>query len=1239
MRRKFLSVVLCVCMMLTMVPFAFAAGSDDTSTTNTQEQAPVANSSSSGSGGSTTSVSLPNDNTGNLTISTNNAVLDGRGLTYTNGTITVTAANVTIQNLTFGDKAALVVNTTGEFTLTGCTFTPTTTYAKGSNNQTLTSVRTAVTLNVGEAVVTNNTFDGVTGGYYNAIEFGINGDGNNLSHATITGNTFNSAIQNNYFNFYNMTEGATIDIESNHFLLANKGSNAIRISNFRNVSGVTFNVNNNEYTYANDSDESQYEGFILLEDYSPKGDTVQDFSGITININNLTSPSNAKQLFYVYDDQDRIIARNQPIVKGDSSISKFCSARIGDTYYASLANAVAAAQPSVATTITMLKDVNLPNYITVNNGKDITLDLNKHNIIFTGYSVFRVKGANFHVTGEGTIFENQKDGYAPIIAGGSEKDIPNYTTITIDKDVILKGDYAGIFVDTDNGGKDSYNNYGLIINMNGSIDLTAITDGVSAYGIYVQGLNKVTTGNVMQINLDGARIKTGEEAIYAAGYAKWNLKDCTFTAENAAIELRAGEMTIDGGNYTATATEFNCEANGNGSTTQGAALAIAQHTTKKDITVNIKDGTFVGVKALNESNPQENDPSPQVNLSISNGKFKGEVTTADVTKFISGGYFTTDPTAYLATGKTAVESDLAGYNYKVADKTSTPATVAAATPTVDTSKISETQQQTATEIANQLKADNNTVSGDGLTAAASTIANNNTVTTDQGKTALNDQNISAETSNTRIVVQTYMDIDITAIDSTSDKKTLTLDITPMYRTVATTATNDAEIILAGSSTTGEANAVPIGPANKLVINKPVTVKIPLPTNFVTANNDGSYSNVYVQHKGHEYTATVTQDTTSNKLIATFTNPDGFSEFTISKDPVAVATIGQNRYTTLQDAVDAVKDNETINVTGTGLSATVSGSKTFKVTGQTVNLSAASGYSLTNNGDTYTVSHQSSGGPSSSGGSISTPTTYAVNVNAATNGTVAADKKTASKGTTVTVTASPSKGYVVDAVKVVDKDGKDVAVTGKDGKYVFTMPASAVTVTGSFKAETPAPVALPFTDVKSGNWFYDAVQYAYAQGLMTGTSATTFAPNGTMNRAMIVTVLYRLEKSPAVTGASKFTDVPAGQWYSDAVAWAAANKIVNGYDETTFGPMNAVTREQMAAILFRYEQVKGLENVTLEENLNRFPDQNKISAYAIPALQWAVGQKIINGNADGTLDPTGTATRAQVAQIFTNLLNK
>lgn len=1229
MRRKFLSVVLCVCMMLTMAPFAFAEGSDDTSTTNTQEQAPVANSSSGGSGGSTTSVSLPSGNSGNLTISTNNAVLDGRGLTYTNGTITVTAANVTIQNLTFGDKAALVVNTTGEFTLTGCTFTPTTTYTKGSNNQTLTSVRTAVTLNVGEAVVTNNTFNGVTNGYYNAIEFGINGDGNNLSHATITGNTFNSAIQNNYFNFYNMTEGATIDIESNHFLLANKGSNAIRISNFRNVSAVTFNVKDNEYSYENASAESIYEGFILLQDYS-KTDS-QNFSGITININNLTSPSNAKQLFYVYDDQDGIIARNQPIVKGDNSIAKFFSARIGDTYYASLANAVAAANNSE---VTLLKDVTLNSSLTVD--KKMTLDLGGHTWKATGVKAVYVAGNGDLTLQNGTLESvdiatnlcvAQVDCTATTVAGDAK--------LTIAKDMTVR------------------TNQGCGIALFGSNSQYKATLSVAGK---VYGGNQAVSGNGSWSNTDitiedGAVLTSSDgTAIYHPQGGTLYIKGGTITGRDSAIAIKSGTLNISGGTIKATGPDTTPTTGySNGVNASGAAIQIESNKNycgNPDITnyndtnavqLNVTGGNIESQNgvAIYEYLDSATTQSSVKGINISAGYIKSpkanfmlsEQLSADKASKISvtGGYFTSDPTAYLATSKAAVESDLAGYNYKVANKSNAPATVAPAAPTVDISKLSEEQRETATQIANKL--DSNAVTGDGLTAAANTIANNNTVSTNDGKSALESNHITTGTNSTRIVVQTYMDIDITAVDITS--KTLTLDITPMYRTVATTAINDADISLSGDGR----NAVDMSKSGTLAINKPVTVKIPLPASFVTKKPDGSYGNIYVQHKGYEYTASVSNQ--SETLYATFTNPHGFSSFTITAAPTAVAEVNGTSYINFQDAVDAVENGGAIKALK-DINSTVSGNKTFTVNANsnTVTLTAASGYNLTKNDNVYTVSRQHSGSSSSG-----TTASYNVNVNAATNGTVAADKKTASKGTTVTVTASPSKGYVVDAVKVVDKDGKDVAVTEKDGKYVFTMPASAVTVTGSFKAETPAPVALPFTDVKSGNWFYEAVKYAYAQGLMTGTSATTFAPNGTMNRAMIVTVLYRLEKSPAVTGASKFTDVPAGQWYSDAVAWAAANKIVNGYDETTFGPMNAVTREQMAAILFRYEQVKGLENVTLEENLNRFPDQNKISAYAIPALQWAVGQKIINGNADGTLDPTGTATRAQVAQIFTNLLNK
>lgn len=1211
MRRKLLSVVLCVCMMMTMAPFAFAAKESDTSTTNTQEQAPVANSSSSGSGGSTTSVSLPKNNTGNLTISTNNAVLDGSvdgssNLTYTNGIITVNADNVTIKNLVFGDNAKLVVSTTGKFTLTGCTFAPTQVYNKATD----TPVRTAVTLNVGKAVVTNNTFNGVASGYYNAIEFGIGTSNNDLSEATITGNTFNSPIQNNYFNFYNMTEGATIDIESNHFLLANKGSNAIRISNFRNVSGVTFNVNNNEYTYANDSDESQYEGFILLEDYSPEGGTVQDFSGITININNLTSPSNAKQLFYVYDDQDRIIARNQPIVKGDSSISKFCSARIGDTYYASLANAVAAANDNE---VIVLKDVETSQFITLVN-KTCTVNLNGHTI--TGKSgevgtiVFYVgNGGHLNLTGKGTVttYNGNDDHFTPTNSVLYIDSCPNTTkgaaTLIVGEDVEVIAPASNgitVFGCNDETAKPT-------ITINGKVratkdDCTAIScNGTPAWGNV-----DITIGETADLSSEKSYV------IYFPAAGKLTINGGSIIGDGG-IEAKSGatEISVTGNPViTATGTPHH-EVNNDGSSTEGYAIAVVNNKNYSGhATVSIGSGYYKGL--IDIVNDQED------------AEKSGAIT-------ITGGYFTSDPTAYLATGKAAVESDLAGYNYKVDVAKNEKADVAAAKPEVSTPVLTGVDKEAATAVSGALSNSTDTVTGDGLTAAASTIANNNTISTDDGKRALESKQITTGTDNTRIVVQTYMDIDITAVDIAS--KTLTLDITPMYRTVATTANTDSEIELTGADVSN-ANAVLVGPAGKLIINKPVTIKIPLPTDFVSPVTPGAndYPSIYVQHKGYEYTASVSNQ--SGTLYATFTNPHGFSSFTITAAPTAVAEVNGTSYINFQDAVDAVENGGTIKALK-NIDSTVSGNKRFKVNAneKTVKLIAASGYNLTNSGDTYTVSRQSSGG------SISAPTTYAVNVNAATNGAVAADKKTASKGTTVTVTASPSKGYVVDAVKVVDKDGKDVAVTGKDGKYVFTMPGSAVTVTGTFKAETPAPVALPFTDVKSGNWFYDAVQYAYAQGLMTGTSATTFAPNGTMNRAMIVTVLYRLEKSPAVTGASKFTDVPAGQWYSDAVAWAAANKIVNGYDETTFGPMNAVTREQMAAILFRYEQVKGLENVTLEENLNRFPDQNKISAYAIPALQWAVGQKIINGNADGTLDPTGTATRAQVAQIFTNLLNK
>ena len=182
-----------------------------------------------------------------------------------------------------------------------------------------------------------------------------------------------------------------------------------------------------------------------------------------------------------------------------------------------------------------------------------------------------------------------------------------------------------------------------------------------------------------------------------------------------------------------------------------------------------------------------------------------------------------------------------------------------------------------------------------------------------------------------------------------------------------------------------------------------------------------------------------------------------------------------------------------------------------------------------------------------------------------------------------------------------------------------------------KPDEPS-VKLPFIDVNANDWFYGDVEYVYTKGIMSGTGATIFDPNSQLTRGMIVTILYRMEKEPAVSGASKFTDMDIAQWYGKAVVWAADNGIVTGYSDTAFGPNDPVTREQLAAILYRYAVYRGMTAVTLEENLGGFADADQISSYAIPAMNWAVGKGLINGSGS-TLAPKAQATRAQVAAII------
>ena len=188
------------------------------------------------------------------------------------------------------------------------------------------------------------------------------------------------------------------------------------------------------------------------------------------------------------------------------------------------------------------------------------------------------------------------------------------------------------------------------------------------------------------------------------------------------------------------------------------------------------------------------------------------------------------------------------------------------------------------------------------------------------------------------------------------------------------------------------------------------------------------------------------------------------------------------------------------------------------------------------------------------------------------------------------------------------------------------------------ARPAAPVGLPFADVSGSDWFYNDVRYVYEKGIMDGTGADRFSPNAPLTRAMIVTILYRMAGSPSVSGSSDFTDVAASKWFAKAVAWAAANGIVNGYGSGLFGPNDPVTREQLAAILYRYAVYGGMTAVTLEENLGSFADTAQLSAYAIQAMNWAVGQGLINGSGSN-LVPKAQATRAQVAAIIHRYLER
>lgn len=1217
MKRRLLSAFLAVMMVLTMAPVAFAA--DEEAENTADGSASVGASAKTlqqqidGIKGTGT-VTLDQDYTEDITIQQGqNITLDLNGKKLTNvqsDTITVTkGAKLTIEgagtvdNVTHA-KSALV--NYGEVVLNNGvtlerssekgTLSP---YSNGGN-----SCYTILN-DKGATMIINNATVKNSGGYSSAIRNGGDSECNDESHLTIKDGNFSGGL-----NAVKNDECGILTIDGGTF--SNTSQYVIMNWNKATITNGTFSVKDSAdavlFTAAYHANRAVGELIVNNGTFTGNGSQkmVENHYGSsytgTASITGGTFSSDVSA--YVAEGY---VQNNGTVEQlGETN----AVAKIGNTYYKTLAAAVAAAQDGQ--TVKLLKNVTSANRLEIN--QSITLDLGDYTFELTGSgntarAIYINNGANV------TIKANEKGGVKAatialqVNAGG--------------KLTIESGTYTGM--------------YALALFSSDTKPAEAIlNNGVFNGYIYTNG-----TGHDDHITFNGG---TYNEQVYLASGDKSTYTISNGTFKNS-LEIDAGRLDISGGTFTANIdTSGNANhpvTNNNGSGAYVGTLVVCKPDGSDaagyigDAVVNITGGTFENTFANGETivvadfgKEQENVGDARVTIS-DNAKIKGVVkayaseNNTGMNFSISGGYFTTDPSAYVASGYVAGTSDVSGYSYKVVAKTNTGSVEVkpdVADPEVKVDKIPQKDQET-------VKAAAETVSAPTLGAAAVDEAQK--ISEDKANELLKDVNVGDGVK--KLYVQSSLKVEPTAYNETT--KTLALDITPQYRIVASTAATADGIELGDNG-----NAKVVQDYQPMNITKATVVTMELPADFASGVDKLSIQHTKSNGTVEYYTGTVAEQ--SGMHLLTFTT-NGFSPFVIS---VPAASIGENVYPTLQAAVENVKNNEIIKLAKDVDEATVvTVAKSIKFTVNTdnktfnaaKNIVAGSNTTVKVTGESspytyeFTYTKPSSG---SSGGSSSGKTTYKVTTSAVNNGGVNASPSSAEKGATITITLSPDKGYKLDKLTVTDGSGKTVSTVKKsDTVYTFTMPASAVKVGVSYVKATETPSKTKFNDVSANDWFASAVDYVTGKGMMNGTADNTFSPKAHTTRGMVVTVLYRLENQPS-TSAASFTDVASGAYYANAVAWANANGIVSGYGSGKFGPNDKVTREQLAAILYRYAQYKKYD-VSGAKSLDGYTDAQSVSSYAVPALQWANAAGIVTGKSGSKLDPKGNATRAEVAAML------
>ena len=798
-----------------------------------------------------------------------------------------------------------------------------------------------------------------------------------------------------------------------------------------------------------------------------------------------------------------------------------------------------------------------------------------------------------------TYYKSLVDAYAALPRGeGAAPSEP--TTITLLKD----SDGGGIGSDK----TDNYMNY--VIDFNGHT-YTVGAPAVGSTGTVSQGIRvlKTSTAKFMNGTLKAANYNQLVQVVHT--YGDVTFQDFTVDATEdqyaqIAYEVDNGTLNIKGnsnilayngqtglyvafwprGGYTG-GTTVNVDTTGK---ITGKMVYewddkadTAEQQTENKAVLNIKNGNFdiTNIQTLFTSSLPSNLKVPKI--------------------YISGGYFNVDPSAYCVTGKTGVASDKDGYKYKVGTvevkdeneiKTDTQK---GATQATLGSAIADTDKTNATDVGKSVTptklADTTPITADDKAQALTELVKNKKVTLNQDGTIPQDTTVT-------VVKETYLDVTVTAYDTTSN--TVSMNIAPKYNliAVAKTGTNEEKVTLES------AQDAKVGSTEVTVI---------LPEAF-------KGQKVYINHNNGANLYVATADE-SGKI--TFTT-NGFSPFTFAlTNPDVVAEVNGNAYKSLQDAANAAKDGGEITVVqNKNLDLTFNTTKSVKVTNKTddkitVKFNGTNKDVAKNATETFSYTKPSSG--SSSGGSSSGKTTYKVTTSAVNNGGVNASPSNAEKGATITLTLSPDKGYKLDKLTVTDGSGKSVSTVKKsDTVYTFTMPASAVTVGVSYAKADETPSKTTFNDVSANDWFASAVDYVTGKGMMNGTAANTFSPKANTTRGMLMTVLAR-HAGEDTTGGSV--------WYEKGMNWAKANGVSDGTN-----PQVNITREQLAAMLYRYAQNKNYD-VSGAKSLDGYTDAQSVSSYAVPALQWANAAGVVTGKSGSKLDPKGYATRAEVAAML------